>query len=75
MDGFRRINKVLTEGEVLSKKAIIAISLAYLAEALQFAVLIFLKPKPNNTQLFLTPSYVIDCTFFIANATLATLLY
>ena len=75
MDGFRRINKVLSEGEVLSKQAIIAISLAYLAEALQFAVLIFLKPKPDSPQLVLAPSYVINCTFVIANATLATLLY
>ena len=75
MDGFRRINKVLTEGEVLSKKAIIAISLAYLAEALQFVVLIILKPNPSSTQLFLTPAYVIDFTVVIANATLATLLY
>ncbi|MFM7856555.1 MAG: hypothetical protein ACKO96_32690 [Flammeovirgaceae bacterium] len=69
MDAFRRINKVLTEGEVLSKYAIVAISLAYLAEVLYFIVYL-ISGKVN-----LASAYIVILTFVIANATLATLLY
>jgi len=67
-DGFRRMNKVLLEGECICKKAIVALFLIYLGEALQCLSFNFVKGPYAST-------FVLDVLYFLANTTLATILY
>lgn len=64
-DGFRRINKLIVEGECINKNHIIIISIAYIAEVIQSLSFIFRNNKiqPN---VDLTKTIILDCSFFVA---------
>lgn len=73
IDGFRRMNKVLTEGECINRKLVILISLTYLLIAVYYVVVI------ANTSLtlnqFINQGYYLVVVYVTATTTLATVVY